>query len=92
MDANSWAGFQPSYHLMKKGDVMFTPLGHMVIERSFSGTMVYGSRKSYILSGNASMAEYGQCLDLFSKSGNNSERMQQVQECLKQATAKLKQS
>ena len=92
MDATLWDGFQPSYHVMKKGDLMFTPLGHMVVERAFNGTMVYGSRKSYILSGNAALTEYGQCLDLFSKSGNNPERMQQVQECLKQATAKLKQS
>ena len=95
MDAEGWKsldGFKPSYHFLKQNQVMYTPVGHMIVERSCEGTMIYGVRKSYIFAGNASLAEYAQCLALFAKGGNNSDRMQQVHDALKQATAKLKQA
>ena len=94
MDVDGWKsldGFKPFYHVLKQNQLMYTPVGHVMVERSLEGTMIYGVRKSYIFAGNASLSEYGQCLALFAK-GNNAERMQQVHDALKAATAKLKQA
>ena len=77
---------KPTYHLLKKDEVLFTPVGHMVIEKTSASTMIYGARKSVLFKGIEAITEYAQCVALAQKDGKNTEKMVQVQDALKAAT------
>ena len=96
MDATSWKSlspdFKPIFHVLKKDELMYTPMGWVIIERTSSGTMLYGVRISFMIAGPAATSEYGKCLELLTKQGANVERWNQVFECVKAAGAKLTQA
>ncbi|CAE7864568.1 Tnr, partial [Symbiodinium necroappetens] len=77
---------KPTYHLLKKDEVLFTPVGHMVVEKTSASTMIYGARKSVLFKGIEAITEYAQCVALAQKDGKNTEKMVQVQDALKAAT------
>ena len=76
---------KPSFHLLKKDQVMYIPVGYILAERTTAGPMIYGSRKSFIIADSQAHVEYSKVVELCSKDGKGIERMQQVQQALKSA-------
>eukprot|EP00913_Durusdinium_trenchii_P011745 g11031.t1 len=84
-DSDFWTklGLKPWFHNLKKEEIMFTPTGHMVIEKTGQASMIYGARKSFIIADKDAADNYTCCKDLMHKDGKDVERMDQVLQCLK---------
>ena len=75
-------GIKPYYHKLQKDEVLFVPMGYLLMERSGASTMLYGAWKSFIMHENNAEGNYIACKDLQAKDGKNVEKMQQVLDCI----------
>ncbi|CAE7630094.1 unnamed protein product [Symbiodinium necroappetens] len=84
LDGAVWKamGVKPYYHKLEKDQVLFVPMGYLLMERSGASTMNYGARKSFIMHEGHAIENYTACKSLQAKDGKNVEKMQQVLDCI----------
>jgi hypothetical protein len=68
---------------VEKDTLLYVPSGWMIAERSTSGPLVYGIRKSVFVQTADAVDQYASCIKLLGASGTSTDKMDKIQSLLK---------
>ena len=83
-------GCKPHFVIQKPYEALYVPTGWLCAERSHTGTLLYGARKSKIAAAEASLRDYKEAIEVFKSSKKSISQVQEIHDQMKSGIAERK--